>query len=88
MKRMDKGIQKSACIFTIKSFVSIAGYACITIQSNIVYNIINDKNMRYVLLVLLFFVLLATYPNTTEFIIVAITTKIMLKGLCIISVYY
>ena len=77
MKRMDRGIQRSACIFTIISFFSMVLNICITIQSNIVYKMINDKNIRYDVFVLLFFVLLATYPNTIELIMIAITTNIM-----------
>ena len=44
-------------------------------QSNIVYKIINVRKIRYALLILLFFVLLATYPNTIELIMVAITAS-------------
>ena len=57
---MDSGIQNKACIFTTISFISIDLNICITIQSNMVYKIINDKNKRYDLFVLLLLELLAT----------------------------
>ena len=50
------------------------------------YKIINVRKIRYDWLILFFLALLATYPNTIELIIVAITTSIMLKWPCIVYI--